>query len=287
VSRPAAALLAAAVTAAVAAPIGGTAPPVIRVRVVRLVDHSRVAHFENGTTAPRTLLTSVRYPAGASRPLPLIVFAHGFTLTAAAYARLLDTWARAGYVVAAPTFPVEGANAPGGPSESDLVNEPGDLRFVISSLIARASPFRRLVDPGEIAVAGQSDGAEAALATAYDPRYRDRRVDAAIILSGAALPGFTGAPSGSPPLLAVQGTADPLNRPGVTASYFRLMRRPKFLLWLLGATHLPPYTTDDRWSSAVDRVTLAFLDRYLRGGEIGPLVAAGRRPGIARLISRP
>ncbi|HEX6762905.1 MAG TPA: hypothetical protein VF094_08905 [Gaiellaceae bacterium] len=275
------------VAIAVAPYAGGASPPGVRVRVLRLVDRSREAHFRNGTTAPRTLLTSVRYPEGVSGPLPLIVFAHGFALAPGAYASLLGTWARAGYVVASPTFPVEGAGAPGGPSESDLVNEPGDLRYVISRLTASSSPVRRLVDPSKIAVAGQSDGAEAALAAAYDPRYRDRRIDAAIILSGAPFPGFTGAPHGSPPLLAVQGTSDPLNRPDVTASYFRLMRRPKFLLWLLGATHLPPYTTDDRWSPEVDRVTLAFLDGYLRGGAIGPLVVAGTRPGVARMVSRP
>jgi dienelactone hydrolase len=287
-SRWAAALVAVAATLAVATPLSGrAAPPVLRLRVVRLVDRSRVAHFEDGTIAPRTLLTSVRYPAGALHRLPLIVFAHGFDLTPDAYTRLLDAWARAGYVVAAPTFPVEGAGAPGGASESDLVNEPGDLRFVISKLTASASPFRGLIDPSRVAVAGQSDGAEAALAAAYDPRYRDRTIDAAVILSGAPFPGFTGSPRGSPPLLAVQGTGDPLNRPGVTASYFSLMRRPKFLLWLLGATHLPPYTTDDRWAAVVDRATVAFLDRYLRNAPAGALAAAGTAPGIARMVSRP
>lgn len=285
--RPAATLLAAVAAATVVVHAHGAVSAAVHTRVVRLVDHSRVAHFSNGVTAPRTLVTSVRYPAGASAPLPLIVFAHGFALTPVAYVRLLDAWARAGYVVAAPTFPVEGENAPGGPSESDLVNEPGDLRFVISQLTGPASPFRGLIDPQEIAVAGQSDGAEAALSAAYDPRYRDPRIDAAVILSGAALPGFTRAPLGSPPLLAVQGTSDPINPPGATAAYFRLMRRPKFLLWLLGATHLPPYTTANRWSPVVDRVTLAFLDRYLRGGGLGPQIAAGKEPGVARMISRP
>jgi dienelactone hydrolase len=265
------------VIAAIAAP----APPA-HIRVLRLVDHSRVAHFRNGTSGPRVLVTVVRYPRGPG-PFPLVVFAHGFELTPHPYARLLDTWADAGFVVAAPIFPVENANAPGGPDESDLVNEPHDLSFVISRLIALGG----LVDKTRIAVAGQSDGAEAALSAAYDHRYRDRRIDAAVILSGAALPGFAAPPSGSPPLLAVQGTADPLNVPATTAYYYRLMRRPKFLLWLLGASHLPPYTTADRWARVVDRATTTFLDRYLRGAPLRPLLAAGAEPGIARIVAGP
>jgi fermentation-respiration switch protein FrsA (DUF1100 family) len=161
------------------------------------------------------------------------------------------------------------------------------MSFVVSRLSARTGPVRGLVDPQRIALAGQSDGAETALEAAYDRRYRDRRIDAAVILSGAAFPGFESPPRGSPPLLAVQGTSDPTNSPAATDAYFRLMRRPKFLLWLLGASHLPPYTTGDRWAAAVARVTTAFLDHYLRGKPLAPLITAGTRPGVARIVSDP
>jgi len=45
------------------------------------------------------------------------------------------------------------------------------------------------------------------LAVAYNSHYRDPRVDAAVILSGAEIPGVGGFtfPPGSPPLLATQG----------------------------------------------------------------------------------
>ena len=81
------------------------------------------------------LTTVVRYPATRG-PHPLIVFAHGFALTPATYSRLLRAWTQAGYVVAAPVFPLEDANAPGGPTESDLVNEPRDVSFVVTRLLA-------------------------------------------------------------------------------------------------------------------------------------------------------
>lgn len=233
------------------------------------------------------LITFVRYPTHGHAPFPLIIFGHGFALTPQIYGRLLDSWARSGYVVAAPVFPVENANAPGGPDERDLSNQPRDMSLVCTQLTAPTSPLAGLVDPQKIAFAGQSDGGETALSAAYDRRFFDRRVDAAVILSGATLPGFIPPPPGSPPLLAVQGTRDPLNPPSTTANYYRLMRRPKFLLWLLGASHLPPYTTDDRWAAVVDRATTAFLDHYLRGAPLGRLVAAGTRSGVARITSNP
>jgi dienelactone hydrolase len=255
--------------------------------VLRFVDNTRRAQFRNGTSSARLLVTQVRYPTRGRAPFPLVVFAHGLAETPNVYGGMLDAWARAGYVVAAPIFPVESPSAPGGPDEADLVNEPRDLSFVISRLTARSSSLRTLIDANEIAVAGQSDGAEAALSVTYDRRYRDRRIDAAIVMSGAALPGFKEPPPGSPPLLATQGTSDPLNSPGTTLAYFGLMRRPKFLLWLVDAAHLEPYTTNDRWAGVVRRTATAFLNHTLKGGPLRSLIVAGTVPGVARVVSYP
>jgi hypothetical protein len=102
-------------------------------------------------------------------------------------------------------FPLENANAPGGPDESDLINEPTDTRFVISRLLqansAGSGPLAGLIDSTHIAVTGQSDGGETALAVAYSRDFRDPRVGAAVILSGAEMSGVGGFsfPQGSPP----------------------------------------------------------------------------------------
>lgn len=263
----------------------------IAVQVFRYVDRTRVARYRNGRKAPRPLVTYVRYPLVADTPMPLIVFGHGFATTPGKYERLLDAWSRAGYVVAAPLFPVENANAPGGPDESDLINQPSDISFVISQLLASSasttSPLHGLIDAERIAVAGQSDGGETALAVAYDRRFADRRIRAAVILSGAELGGKTSwFDAGSPPLLAVQGTNDPINPPRYTEQFFRVAPRPKFLLSLIGAGHLPPYTTDSRRLALVERVTIAFLNRFLKGGSLSRLFEAGRSAG-ARFVSDP
>src|ERR1700693_3647757 len=144
---------------------------VLRVRLFRFVDHSRTIRLPGGRRVPRSLETVVRYPA-AGNAYPLIVFGHGDTLTPARYARLLRAWTEAGYVVAAPVFPLENAAAPGGPNESDLINQPEDMSFVITRLLALSaqtnSVLYRKIDPSRIAIAGHSDGAETALAVAYD-----------------------------------------------------------------------------------------------------------------------
>lgn len=265
-----------------------TSPPTT---VVRWVDHTRLAHFRTGAILPRTLLTFIRRPATGRPPYPLVVFAHGFATTPGIYAPLLDAWARAGYLVAAPLFPVESANAPGGPNEDDLINQPADVRFVISRMLAASnnptSTLYHLIDPHRIAVAGQSDGGETAFAVGYERSYRDRRVTACIVLSGARLPGEPLVGGRRPPLLAIQGTADTINRPSLTAKLFRESGRPKFLLWLLHAGHLPPYTTSPRQLHLVERVTDAFLATYLEHASAGEIMRAARAPDIARLVADP
>jgi fermentation-respiration switch protein FrsA (DUF1100 family) len=282
----------------------------IGLRVLRLVDTSRKIELPNGTSEPRTLLTYVRYPAvGATGrtdlpnapaarsdgPFPLVIFGHGFAVMPSLYARILQSWARAGYVVASPVFPRENAEAPGGPDESDLVNQPADMRFVISRMLAvsRAGtgPFAGLLDPMQIAVAGQSDGGDTALAVAYDRRFRAPQVSAAVILSGAEIPGigeFTFSP-GSPPLLATQGTADTVNPPSLTNAFFDAAPRPKYLLNLIGAEHLPPYSDQQPQLAIVERVTIAFLDGYVkhRPSALTRLASLGSVPGTASMLAEP
>lgn len=266
------------------------APFAVGERIVTFVDRSRQVRIPGAGLQPRTLVTLVRYPAqgpssrtdviGApparsSGPFPLVIFGHGFAVTPTPYAPLLEAWARAGYVVAAPIFPLENANAPGGPNENDLINQPRDMSFLITQMLTANRISRsfldRLIDPRAIAVTGQSDGGETALAVAYDNQFIDRRVRAALILSGAKIPGVGGFnfPAPSPPLLATQGSADTVNPPSFTHSFYDGAPRPKFLLDLFGADHLGPYTGAQPYTGIVERVTIAFMDHYLKHGPRG------------------
>ena len=96
-------------------------------------------------------------------------------------------------------------------------------------------------------------------------------------------------PSPSPPLLATQGTADTINPPSFTTNFYDIAPAPKYLLWLLGASHLPPYTYQQPQLGIVERVTIAFLDHYLKGSAraLRRMRAAGTVAGLARLDADP
>ena len=262
-------------------------------RVLHLIDRSRTIRLPSGRRVPRPVTTYLWYPpsAGENGPSPLVVFGHGFATTPLLYRRLLRAWAAAGYLVAAPVFPLGNANAPGGPDENDIVNQPRDMRFVISRLLAanasQASPLSGLIDSSRIAVAGQSDGAETAFATAYQRGWHDRRIHAAVILSGAELGSHVSLVSPTVPLLAVQGTADRINPPVYTLDLFHAVDRPKFLLLLRHAGHLGPYTVPGSRLAAVERVSIAFLDHYLRGGRLGAIARAAAPFPADTLTSEP
>lgn len=248
--------------------------------VLRLVDESRTIRLPGGRRIARPVTTDLWYPPASegNGPWPLVVFGHGFATTPFRYERLLRAWAAAGYLVAAPVFPLENANAPGGPDENDLVNQPRDMSFVISQLLAAsASPknsLHGLVDGKRIAVAGQSDGAETAFATAYERPWHDPRVRAAVILSGAELGRHVRLVAHAAPLLAVQGTADRINPPLYSLALFRAVGRPKFLLLLRGAGHLGPYTEPGARLAAVERVSIAFLGHYLGATPLAEIARA-------------
>jgi len=278
----------------------------VGLRTFTFIDRHRTIRFLNGSVGPRTLVTEVRYPAvghaggddlldapplRAAGPYPLIVFGHGFAVTPDVYRTLLDFWARSGYVVAAPVFQLGSPLAPGGPNEADLVNWPLDMSFVISQMLdestRRGGALAALIERDRIAVSGQSDGGDTALAISFDPALRDRRVDAALILSGAEIPqlGSFAFPAHGPPLLATQGSADTINLPSATQAFFTAAPRPKFLLTMLGAPHLPPYTTEEPYLGIIERVTSAFLNAYLKGQRtaLGSMRSAGSVHGESTL----
>ena len=104
-----------------------------------LVDHSRpTVDPAHGRSAPsRTLVTQVYIPKGKGS-FPLVVMAHGNAGNPGKLTELLTTWAQAGYVVAAPTFPLTNDLTEIPTVIGDYVNQPGDVSFVIDQVLKRS-----------------------------------------------------------------------------------------------------------------------------------------------------
>jgi pimeloyl-ACP methyl ester carboxylesterase len=199
----------------------------------------------------RTLRTTLRWPASpngqvAPGRLPLIVFAHGYDVSAATYSTMLDDLTRAGMIVAAPEFPGESSAYPGPPIESDLINEPGDMEFVATSLEHQPpSALRNAVQDTAVIVAGHSDGATAAAWAGYASTRRTVPIRAVVALSPDDVP-MTGAfRFGTPPaLLAMTGTADEINPLAHTLALYHHVPAPSWLVTVDGGSHLGTFTTD-------------------------------------------
>jgi len=78
--------------------------------------------------------------------------------------------------------------APGGANVFDVVNQPGDVSFLIDTLLAWSgdpeNDFHQRIDAARIGIAGTSLGGMTTELTAYHPRLRDPRVKAAVSIAG-------------------------------------------------------------------------------------------------------
>lgn len=154
-------------------------------------------------------------PASDDKPFPVIVFAHGLDSDGFVYDPLLQQWVERGFVVVAPTFPLSNIAAAGGDTAKDLVNQPGDMSFVLTQVLALSKQTGNLlsgmIDPRRIAAVGHSLGAMTVLAWTENTCCEDPRVDAAVIIDGTETPFGKGrffAGRRATPILVLHGTAD-------------------------------------------------------------------------------
>ena len=226
------------------------------ITTVTLHDTSR-STMANGTypgDVSRTLVVDIRYPSttgGNNAPLdlpggpyPLIVLSHGYMAQGRIYSYFTNHLASYGYVIAAPDFPLTNLAAPGGANPADVLNQPGDVSFVMDRMLDfSAAPGNLLagsIDPDRIGVAGHSLGGFTTLLVSFSPVYGDDRIKASMPM----------APFGCPfekdffrthsvPLLLAGGTADIF----VTfqenlAAPYKLAVSPKYLLEVTDGTHM-------------------------------------------------
>jgi dienelactone hydrolase len=239
----------------------------------------------------RTLVTQVREPSPVpSTPVPLLLAVHGLDGTPDSLAPLLDGWTRAGYVVAAPTFPKTKKDARGKALRAEVVDQAADARDVLDELLDHAAALH--VDPDEVGAAGMSLGGMTVYGLISHPCCEDGRVGAAIVMAGV----HDAFPSGTyhhqdVPVLLLHGDAD-VGYHNSRSAYTQLAP-PKWFVTLHGEGHSPPFEVPRGPASAiVDTTTVLFWDRYLKGdtaaaqGIVDAVQATGGKATLRRDLSK-
>jgi dienelactone hydrolase len=205
-------------------------------------------------------------PVEHGKGFPLLVFSHGSGGDSTSrLADLTERLVRAGFVVAAPTFPLSSAGAPGGTTSADYVNQPGDVKFVITQVLNLARDDHHLgktIDRHRIGVIGNSLGAVTTLGVAANSCCLDPRIDAAVALWGgeAPFPGGSFFSGPTPPLMLAHGTADARLPYVLSVIAYGHALSPKAFLTLEGAPHNPFFPP---WHEPTIRSVVDFLDGFL------------------------
>ena len=240
------------------APSGASA---VSTRWLQVVDTRRWTVSHGHVLAHRRTLPTLVLAPTTPGEHPLVVFCHGYDITPYPYLHLLRHWAEAGFVVAAPYFPLTRPGAGRWLDENDVSHQPGDVSAVITRVLHVMSG---VVDRRHIAVAGHSDGGSTAFAVGFDKKDTDPRVSAILAFSAdrwGPASDFA-APTRKLSLLLVQSDRDELNPPWAAGVLWRIARRPKAFLHLHGARHLPPFAAASRWRPIVEAVSTDFLHAW-------------------------
>jgi len=262
----------------------------------------------------RELGLAAVYPTAAG-PWPLVIFSHGGFCSNSNYQEIVTYWAARGYVVMLPSHP----DAPSGgmidrtdmiPVFETRIREMSLVLDRLDEIRAKAPVLKGKIDAQRVAAAGHSMGALTASVVAGlrlagpdggTRDLRDPRFTVALLLSGPgpmpsiAERGWTGL---TLPLLVSTGTADQAQMagPGATwewrlSSYALSPAGDKFALVVQRADHFlggllcSPQAASDAVPDvealrAVQEVSTAFLDAYLKNGDRGAtfLQSVAREP---------
>jgi dienelactone hydrolase len=216
-----------------------------------------------------------------SRPLPLLILAHGYGGLPEKFDAFARSLAAAGFVVAAPAFPLTNADAPGGHEVGlpDTVSQPGDVSFVLTQLLAAGAtpgdPLAGRMRPSEVALLGHSLGGTTAIALTHLACCRDARIRATIWVAPAAflLGLFWSDPvaADGPPTVIIQGIADTSVPYATAPALYTQLAPPRVLVGLDGVGHSEAVESQEEppiaARRAVQQVTVDFLDAVLRGDD--------------------
>jgi len=288
----------------------------VGVTTIELVDTSRKTEPNRDFPGAdeRRLVVEVWYPAAPSAaepeardvqldaraaPYPLVVFGHGLSSFRRQSASYTQHLASHGYVVASPDFPLSNLTSPGGPRLAAVIEQPGDVSFLIDSLLEfndrRGHLLEGAIDGEAVGITGHSLGGLTTLLTTYGPS-RDPRVRATLpIAAPACFLSEEVAGETSVPILVLGGSKDLLvSRPSVRQGY-DVANRPRYFVELAGADHVrfaDIDIEDTQLPSIVSRVAGGLTDvaadagrvAQATGGSVTPC-ANRPQPGVEPLLA--
>lgn len=312
--RVPAALLAVALslgTLATPAPAAAKPEPVRRTDAVGLrravlVDPSRptpeVPALGVAAATDRRIPITVFYPArgaatstpAADAPaarghFPVIVWAPGNGSSGSATPSQVWGWAKLGYVVVAPDFPVSSRARTSLEAVADWPNQPGDVSFVLDEVLDHgAAGLRPIVDREHVGVAGHSLGAMTVLADGFGA-HADPRIDAVVSFSGIPLVDGADVSSRPLPLLLLHGDDDATVPADASRAMFASAVGPRALVLVSGGGHSPYLQAPDaELEKSLFTATSRFWDAALRtGGNPTAGLAAAAIPGRVSVETAP
>lgn len=206
--------------------------------------------------------------------------AHGFSGLPEKFAAMANRIADAGYIVAAPAFPLTNQNAPNGAYLLDVRQQPADVSFVLDRLLeANETPIDSLYDriaSSAIAVLGHSLGGTTTIAITRKNCCRDTRVSLGLLFAPGPIELFDqlfgpDPTEGGPPTMILQGDRDPIIGYEGSYSYFSKIDAPKAFVGITGADHSNAIEADDEPLTYLEtvgaRAIVAYLNREFHGAK--------------------
>jgi predicted dienelactone hydrolase len=236
-------------------------------------------------------------PAGAapSAGFPVVVFSHGFGGCNTQSVFLMEALANAGYLVVAPNHadahcgsarrsrsggwrPEEPFQKAGNWSEATYRDRRADIEAVLDAVLQAQSFQGVRVDATRVGIAGHSLGGYTALGVAGAwASWKDPRIKAVLALSPFNTPFVAKGDLGrmNVPVMYQGGTLDFGISPTVRrmSGAYERSSPPKYYVEFRGAGHLAWTDLNPRFHSIIDRYSLAFFDRYLKGSASPAAVA--------------
>jgi predicted dienelactone hydrolase len=248
-------------------------------------------------------------PAGAApvSGFPVIVFSHGFGGCNKQSLFLMEALARAGYLVVAPNHadarcgpardrrsggarPEEPFQKAGEWSAATYKDRRADVEAVLDAVLSGKTFQSVAVDAARVGIAGHSLGGYTALGIAGGwPSWKDPRIKAVLALSPFNTPFIDKGDLGhmNVPVMYQGGTLDF----GITPTVRRLRgaydrsSTPKYYVEFQGAGHFAWTNLNPRFQAIIERYSVYFFDRYLKGDALPDLFGGARPRGVSFLRS--